>query len=178
MRFWAVKLVLASFSLVLGVTIAGGNNINTALAQKTPSSPRPINPQPITVSNVEFGVKKIDSQGKVSISPTTKIILKEGDIYGWRIKLQNYQGKRKVKWREVLRLPKAPETWGTDNSDGFSISADGTTATSDRTQTAINGLIENYWTIASGDPPGQYQIQVYIDGRIISTFEFEIVAAK
>ncbi|HLO84413.1 MAG TPA: hypothetical protein VK203_05265 [Nostocaceae cyanobacterium] len=176
MRFWAARLVLASLSLVLGVTVAGLNSAGTVLAGKTPSSSRSIRPQPITVSRSEFGVKKVDAQGKVSFLPTTKITLKEGEAYGWRIKLQNYQGK--VKWREVLRLPKPPETWGTENSDGFSISADGTTATSERTQTSVNGVIENFWTIAPGDPPGQYQIQVYIDGRIITTFEFEIVAAK
>jgi hypothetical protein len=39
----------------------------------------------------------------------------------------------------------------------------------------VNGIIENFWTIYIGDPMGQHQIQVYIDERLIATFEFEIV---
>ncbi|MBD2631052.1 hypothetical protein RI030_17945 [Aphanizomenon flos-aquae NRERC-008] len=40
---------------------------------------------------------------------------------------------------------------------------------------AINGVIENFWTISPGDPLGKHQIEVYIDERLIGTFVFEIV---
>ena len=39
----------------------------------------------------------------------------------------------------------------------------------------MNGVIENFWTIAAGDPLGKHQIEVYIDERLIGTFAFEIV---
>jgi hypothetical protein len=39
----------------------------------------------------------------------------------------------------------------------------------------VNGVIENFWTIAAGDPLGKHQIEVYIDEHLIGTFAFEIV---
>ncbi|MFM6202231.1 MAG: hypothetical protein ACKPE1_24365, partial [Dolichospermum sp.] len=74
-----------------------------------------------------------------------------------------------------LTLPKTPETWITENDQNLSISKDGKTATSTRIQTPVNGVIENFWTISPGDPLGKHQIQVYIDDRLLATFEFEIV---
>jgi hypothetical protein len=62
-----------------------------------------------------------------------------------------------------------------ENNKNFSISKDGKTATSTRTVTPVNGVIENFWTIAAGDPLGKHQIEVYIDERLIGTFAFEIV---
>jgi hypothetical protein len=43
---------------------------------------------------------------------------------------------------------------------------------------AQNGVIENFWTIAPGDPSGKHKIEVYIDNRRIAAFEFEVVRLK
>ncbi|AFZ23299.1 hypothetical protein Cylst_0975 [Cylindrospermum stagnale PCC 7417] len=173
MGIWAARLVLASFWLISGVIGVEMINATPVLAENAPVSSQLINGKPISVSKAEFGVKIVDSQGKVTFFPRTKVQLQEGEAYGWRIQLQDYRGE--VKWREVLRLPKPPETWGTQDNEDFSISADGTTAVSKRTQSAVNGVIENFWTIAPGDPVGKHKIEVYIDDRLIKTFEFEIV---
>lgn len=176
MKVWAARLILASCGLVLGITAASFNNHSSVLAENSPLFSQLVNTTPITVNQAEFGIKRVDKQGKVSFIPTNKILLKEGEVYGWRINLKNYRGK--VKWREVLKLPQPPETWATQDSDGFSISTDGTTAISERTQTVTNGKIENFWTIAPGDPLGKHQIQVYINGQIIKSFDFELVLAE
>jgi hypothetical protein len=39
-------------------------------------------------------------------------------------------------------------------------------------------VIENFWTITPGDPLGKHRIEVYIDDRLISTFEFELIPVK
>jgi hypothetical protein len=174
MRIWTTA-VLASFWLISGVICSKPINATSVLVQNTISSPAPTNAKPITVSNTEFGIKRVDSKGNVTIFQTKRVPLQEGNVYGWRIKLKDYQGE--VKWREVLRLPKPPETWGTDSGENFSISADGTTSTTRRTQSAKEGVIENFWTIAPGDPVGKYKIEVYIDDRLIGTFEFEVIPA-
>ncbi|MBN3894050.1 MAG: hypothetical protein HWQ41_01725 [Nostoc sp. NOS(2021)] len=175
MRIWATAAVLASSWLISGI---GSEPINatSVLVENAISSPAPTNTKQITVSNTEFGLKRVDSKGKITIFQTTRVPLQEGSAYGWRIKLKDYQGE--VKWREVLHLPKPPETWGTDNGEDFSISADGTTSVTRRTQSAPEGVIENFWTIASGDPVGKHRIQVYINDRLISTFEFELIPVK
>lgn len=124
----------------------------------------------------EFGVLRIDSTGKSTFTPTDKILLYQGGKYGWRIQLKNHHGK--VTWREVLQLPKSPETWATDDGQNFSLSQDGTEAVTMRTQSAQNGVIQNFWTMVPGDPSGQHQIQVYIDNHLVCTFDFEVISLR
>ncbi|WP_392530814.1 hypothetical protein [Nostoc sp. C117] len=176
MRIWTTSAVLTFSWLIFGVIGSQPIAANSDVAQKLTPFPTPTSLKKITVSNAEFGLKRVDTKGNVTIFQTTKVPLQEGNAYGWRIKLNNYQGE--VKWREVLHLPKPPETWGTDNGEDFSISADGTTSVTRRTQSAPDGVIENFWTIAPGDPVGKHKIEVYIDDRLISNFEFEIVPVK
>ncbi|MBN3952071.1 MAG: hypothetical protein HWQ38_38615 [Nostoc sp. NMS7] len=176
MRIWLTTIVLASSWLISGVIGCQPINASSVLLENPISSPAPTHTKQITVSTAEFGLKRVDSKGNVSIFQTTRVPLQEGKSYGWRIKLKDYQGE--VKWREVLRLPKPPESWGTDNGENFSISADGTTSVIRRTQSAPGGVIENFWTIAAGDPVGKHRIEVYIDDRLISTFEFELIRVK
>ncbi|BAZ91194.1 hypothetical protein [Cylindrospermopsis raciborskii] len=177
MKFTSVKFCLAFLWLTLGVDLGGLELNNRVVAQLPPEPPEifPLpNNQSIPVLKSEFGVRIVDGQGKVNFFPTTRIPLKRGDVYGWRITLENYRGQ--VKWREVLRLPKAPETWITqDKKHNFSLGADGTTAITRRTQMAKDGVIENYWQISPGDPLGQHKIEVYVDDSLITTFEFETV---
>jgi hypothetical protein len=190
MRILATIAVLASSWLIFGVIGSKPIAATSFVAQNitpfptptplfptpTPPFPTPTNLKQTTVSKAEFGLKRVDTKGNITIFQTTKVPLQEGNAYGWRIKLKDYQGE--VKWREVLRLPKPPETWGTDSGEDFSISADGTTSVTRRTQAAPDGVIDNFWTIAPGDPVGKYKIEVYIDDRLISTFEFETVPVK
>lgn len=175
MRIWATIAVLASW-LISGVIGSEPINATSVLVQNAISSPAPTNTKQITVSNTEFGLKRVDSKGNVTILRTTRVPLQEGNAYGWRIKLKDYQGE--VKWREVLRLPKPPVTWGTDKGEDFSMSGDGMTSVTRRTQSAPEGVIENFWTITPGDPLGKHRIEVYIDDRLISIFEFEIISVK
>ncbi|MGM3308417.1 hypothetical protein ACSQ6I_20970 [Anabaena sp. WFMT] len=173
MKISAVRLLLTSFWLIFGFFATNLQKINSVLAEAPLETSQLINSQKITINKSEFGVRIVDAKGKVNFFPTTKVPLKQGDAYGWQIKLKNYRGK--VKWREVLRLPKAPETWATQEDDNFSISADGTTAITKRTQTSSNGVIENFWKIAPGDPLGKHKIEVYVDEHLIAAFEFETV---
>ncbi len=178
MKISATRLALASFWLISGLITVELNNIIPVVAENPSTFPHPqsIPERAITVTQTEFGMKSISSKGKITILPTSKVRLREGDAYGWRIHLQNYQGE--IEWREVLHLPKAPQTWGTEFGDNFSISADGTTATSKRKETVSNGVIENFWTIASGDPTGKHIIEVYAGNQLLATFEFDVFAVK
>ncbi|MDZ7962212.1 MAG: hypothetical protein RMY34_30805 [Aulosira sp. DedQUE10] len=171
MRIWAVTVVLASSWLITGVIAA--EPIKAVAASPQRETQQREENQPIIVNKAEFGVQRVDSQKKVTFIPTFRVPLQQGNKYGWQIQLKNYKGA--VTWREILRLPKRPETWGVDTGQDLSISPDGKEAVTKRTQMTTDGMIKNFWTIAPGDPDGKYKIQVYIDDRLIGAFEFEIV---
>ncbi|HEY9800403.1 MAG TPA: hypothetical protein V6D25_08595 [Leptolyngbyaceae cyanobacterium] len=173
MTIRAATVVITSSLLMTGFihTSALANNAMT-LAQSSSQS-QPNKTQPINISKAEFGVATRDAQGKFNFTPTIKVPLVEGNKYGWRIQLQGVKGE--VTWREVLRLPKPPQTWATDDGENLTLSADGTEAVTKRTQLPKNGVIENFWTIAPGDPPGKHTINVYVDERLVGNFEFEII---
>ncbi|TAE55909.1 MAG: hypothetical protein EAZ76_16755 [Nostocales cyanobacterium] len=174
MKMSSVKFLVTFLGLLLGLFSINVNQNNSVFATSKPTISQPRKSKNITVSKAEFGVRIVDSQGKANFFPTVKVPLKKGDAYGWRIELNNYKGT--VKWREVLTLPKVPETWSTsDAKDNFSLSGDGKTAVTRRTQTTKNGVIENYWQIAPGDPIGKHKIEVYVEDRLIATFQFETV---
>lgn len=173
MRIWAATVVLTS-SLVISGVLHPSVLANTAnISSQSISQSQSTKPQEIDVSKAEFGIAKIDSEGKFKFIPATRIPLQEGSKYGWRIKLKNVQGE--VTWREVIRLPKPPETWATDNGENFKLSTDGTEAISNRRQVVKDGVIENFWTIAPGDPPGKHTIHVYVNNSLVGNFEFEIL---
>jgi hypothetical protein len=169
LRVWGTTLVLASFWLTSPL-------ITSVLADQTIATSQSSNSKLISVTKAEFGVERVGARGNVTFIPTMRVPLQEKKRYGWRIQLKDYKGE--VTWREVLRLPKQPENWGTDNGENFSLSANGTEGVTTRTQKAPNGMIENFWTIAPGDPSGKHKIEVYIDNRRIAAFEFEVVRLK
>lgn len=173
MTIRAATVVITSSLLMSGLIHPSALADNAMiLAQSSPQS-QPNTTQPLNISKAEFGVATVDAEGKFNFTPTIKVPLVQGNKYGWRIQMQGVKGK--VTWREVLRLPKPPQTWATDDGENLTLSADGTEAVTKRTQLPKNGVIENFWTIAPGDPPGKHTIYVYVDERLVGNFEFEIV---
>jgi len=167
LRNWTATLVLSS--LLTTWVIA-------SLAVNAITSSESIAANPIIVSKAEFGIFRVENNGKVTFIATNKVPLNEGNQYGWRIWLKDYQGE--VTWREVLRLPKLPESWSTDNGENFSITANGAQGVTTRTQSPKSGIIHNSWTMVSGDPIGKHTIDIYIADHRIASFAFEIVPVK
>ncbi|MFH7025919.1 MAG: hypothetical protein ACHBN1_11070 [Heteroscytonema crispum UTEX LB 1556] len=174
MRIWVATLTLACCWLT---SVAIASFAVSCLAENsTSSSSQSVSAKAIAVAKAEFGVVRVDSKGKVILIPTSTVPLQEGNKYGWRIRLKDYKGV--VTWREVLRLPKLPQTWSTVHGEDFSISATGTAGETTRTEYTPNGVIENFWTITSGDPIGKHRIEVYVNNHSIANFGFEVVAVK
>ena len=75
----------------------------------------------------------------------------------------------------MLTLPKAPLSWGgvADNPD-ITISNDGRTATTHGESAPTEGFIDNSWFVASGDPPGIYEMTVTLDGGRSAAFRFRL----
>ncbi len=167
-KHWSYVIVLATCGLIPWA-IASFTVHDLVYSQ-------PANVKSITVNKAEFGVLRDSSSHKSTFIPTNKVILKEGNKYGWRIHLKNYQGV--VTWREVIKLPKVPETWSTNSGEDFSLSTNGTEAVTKRIQEAKKGVIENFWTITPGDPAGKHTIEIYVNDRCIASFNFEVISKK
>ena len=123
----------------------------------------------------EFGLFNQTPDGKGEFVSTRQVPLVANQAYGWIVALRTY--KPTLRWREEFRLPIRPDSWGPPDTAGRRrISADGRVAVSERRVSPVNGVIFNTWAVAPGDPPGHYRIRVYVENRLVETFDFEVEA--
>ena len=100
--------------------------------------------------------------------PSDVIPLVPGQEFGWHLAVDDTFAHT---WREVLITPAAPREWlGAD----LIITNDGKVGVTERTEVAENGILEHAWTITDGDPAGQHEMQLYLDGRLVKTFHFTV----
>ena len=129
----------------------------------------------------EFGI--LDKQSK--FTATAVVPFKIGQTYGWRIKVEPENSL--VHWKEEFVLPGVPKTWGghdgahkltPEDTSWQEVQPGGKTCVTERDSTAIGGVIFNYWSVATGDPRGKYQIRVFIEGKLFKTFSFQVKSAQ
>ncbi|WP_022664944.1 hypothetical protein [Desulfospira joergensenii] len=121
-----------------------------------------------------FGIIVQDQQGKEKFQPTNTVPFIEGQSYGWIIKLS--PEFTKVKWKEVFELPASPDTWGAgEASGGNKISEDRKVSIIEKEVAVEDGYIQNFWSVAPGDPLGDYVIRVYINDLLLETFHFRVI---
>ncbi len=94
-------------------------------------------------------------------------IMERPTLYGWTLQVQS--SKPTVHWREEFHLP-APAHWNTESSS--SVSADQRSCVTEGDAPA--GLIGNVWSVADGDPDGEYVMDVYVDGKFMRQFRFKL----
>ncbi|MDR2219405.1 MAG: hypothetical protein LBE24_02370 [Methylobacillus sp.] len=151
--------------------LLGGAMLVSSLARAT-SAIAPIQAASnIEVISSEFGLFYDLDSDNPSFIPTNLVPLTPKQSYGWVIQLNT--NKPVIKWREEFTLPSKPEIWGIDESSSKT-SADGLTTTSERTVTSMDGVIFNIWDIAPGDPQGHYVMRVFVEGKLVATFEFDV----
>lgn len=172
MKIWATTFFFTFLGIIFPLT-----TVNVAIAYESSDKftelERLLSSKKLVVKKAEFGILKSGKNGTKRFIPTTKIPLREGQVYGWRIQLQDYEGK--LTWQEILTLPKPPLSWGTDNGEHFFLSPDGTKSVIKRTDLVKKGMIDNFWTISYGDPVGKHVIEIYAGKHRIATFKFELI---
>ena len=129
----------------------------------------------LVLLSAEFGLVEQDADGTARIKATDKIPLVAGQAYGWRLKLRT---KREVvALREEFRLPVAPKSWNSSIPEAeFRVSPDGRTGVTLADAVLVDGALMNAWTVVEGDPPGAHVIRLYLEGKLVRTFKFEVVA--
>lgn len=126
----------------------------------------------IEIVRSDFGLFNRPDSGKPAFEASRRVPLKEDQGYGWFVELKTTRPK--IKWREEMVVPSPPATWGIQNSTAqHTISDDRRTLTTEREVAPNRGIIHNVWGVAAGDPKGSHVVRVYVEGKLVRTFEFE-----
>ncbi len=116
------------------------------------------------VADTDFGV--YDCGG---FTETTMVDLIPGETFGWRLSVPD---NRPVMWREELVLPEAPAQWS--GSNFVDIKDGGRTAVTAGVDIPYAGELAHAWSITDGDPPGDYELRLWVDGRLHEIFRFHV----
>jgi hypothetical protein len=153
----------------------GGPIVEFEHAAATPRMPIRVAPG-VVVRRAQFGVLQTDDDGNEKFVPTTTLPAEDGTVFGWVVEVET--DRETLHWQERMRLPKAPADWGDalDEPDVV-ISKDGRSVAAQGDDEVQDGELERfYWTLAPGDPAGEYEMDVAIEGRTVAHFSFRVPA--
>jgi hypothetical protein len=113
-----------------------------------------------------------DDLGRQSFQPGTRVPLRDGQEFGWRIVVKT--NKPFVRVREELTLPAEPRTWGDPEPDiKRRISPDGRTAITEWRLAPVNGVLQSAWTVTAGDPPGTWVMKLKVEDQPERVFRLQ-----
>lgn len=130
------------------------------------------NAAPVVITQATFGVYRTQVAGQVALQSTRHVPLAPGQQYGWLIRLKT--NRSRIRWREDLRLPAPPRTWGTERVGARAVSGDNRAIVTEREVDARSGYIFNAWQVEPGDPAGRYTIIVSIEDGPSRRFDFDL----
>jgi hypothetical protein len=127
----------------------------------------------VEIVRSDFGLFGSIPSGDPAFKASRSVPLKEDQAYGWFIELKT--SKPKIKWREEIVFPASQAILDIHGSTAkHSISEDGLTVTSEQEEVVPDsGLIYHMWGVAAGDPKGSHVMRVYVEDKLVRTFEFE-----
>lgn len=161
-RWWPLPGVMRRGPLlpVLALAVAG------AVAQPSAA------PGSVRILSAQSGLFGDPSGGLESFAAGSRLPLRDGQVFGWRMQVQT--DKPRVAVREELTLPSEPTTWGDPEPDvKRRTTPDGRTAVSEYQLEPKGGFIANSWTVTGGDPKGTWIIKVKVEGQAERVFRFE-----
>ena len=157
----------------------GGTGVITAAQADQPppppSLPLVIAPD-LTVRAVRFGLLKADPGSDDEFLATDEIPAVEGQAFGWIVEVAT--SRRSLHWQEHLRMPEPPADWGDAASDpDLVISKDGKSVIAQGEDDVEDSELSRfYWSLATGDPAGEYQLDVAVEGHQVAHFRFHVAA--
>jgi len=127
----------------------------------------------VRVVSAEFGVFEDFHAKHLVFTKTDHVPWKVGQDFGWRIKLSK---PVKVIWvREELTLPAPANQWINESPVGSLKVFEGKDgAISEYEVNQEGGYFYGSWAIVSGDPSGAHSLKVFIDGKPVTEFKFNV----
>ena len=128
----------------------------------------------VTVEQYQFGVVT-DHSGATKdwkLHPVVVIPNLPGIQYAWKLKLNK---SNPVFVREEFTLPEAPSSWKIkDGETSSQLLNGGEECVLESFQTTDGGWIGHSWSASLGDPPGRYQIKIWLNGKLARIFTFNV----
>jgi hypothetical protein len=152
-----------------------GNEPAGRIAAEAPAPQLPLRiAADLVVTEAAFGVLKTDADGEEQFFETSEVPAVDGQVFGWTIRLETT--RETVHWQEHLRLPQPPADWGDAAEDPeILISSDGRNVAVKGESPVVENRIERFfWALAPGDPPGDYALDLAIEGREVARFRFHV----
>ena len=127
----------------------------------------------IEIIRSDFGLFGAIPSGDPAFQSSRIVPMNQNQAYGWFMELRT--SKSKIKWREEMVLPAPLKTLDIiGSSSQHSISEDGLTVTTKQEElVSDSGLIYHRWWVDAGDPMGHYIVRIYMEDKLVRTFEFE-----
>lgn len=128
----------------------------------------------LRLTRLAFGILRELPTGEVEFVETTDVPPAAGQAFGWRAEVETTRDS--LQWEERLQLPTSPESWGDAEDDPeILISDDGRTAIAHGVAGVEEGRVERiYWQLDTGDPAGEYLLEVALEGRLVGRFQFRL----
>ncbi len=180
-----ICLVSLSFFLSIGSCLAENSNesvpakgeINSLASSNTETVDAAISssaePRAVEVEKWDFGVVT-DRSGATKdwkLHPVVLIPNLAGVQYGWKIKTNS---QLPIFVREEFTLPEPPSTWKLRQGGTSELKNGGEQCILESFQSTDDGWIGHAWTASHGDPPGKYEIKVWVNGKLAHDFLFNV----
>jgi len=128
----------------------------------------------LVVTRAEFGVLETGPDGEERFAAADQVPAEDGQVFGWVVELET--SRDSIRWQEHLRFPGPVSDWGDVESDpDVVLSRDGRSALAKGEELVDGGEMSRfYWSLASGDPAGAYELDLAIEGRPVAHFAFRV----
>jgi S1-C subfamily serine protease len=128
----------------------------------------------VEIVRSDFGLFGAVPTGDPAFQASRSVPLQEDQTYGWFMELKT--SKPKIKWREEIVFPSPLAILDIHGSTAqHSTSEDGLTVTTELEEVVPDGgLIYHMWGVAAGDPKGPHVMRIYVEDKLVRTFEFEV----
>ncbi len=125
----------------------------------------------LTVEGQWFFVEETDSSGSVLLRRSTSHSVKVGQHFGCVLKFVTTRKELRV--RSELRGPGSLEHFHR-RDDRVTISQDRHSLIAEVEIDGIGGATGYWWSVDPGDPLGEYEMRIWLDGTLVGEFHFSV----
>ena len=128
----------------------------------------------LVVRRAQFGILESNAAGDENFVPAKELPAEDGTTFGWVVQVDTT--RQSLHWQEHLKMPQPPTDWGDAASDpDITISADGRSVVAEGDDMVEDGELSRfYWALAPGDPAGEYEMDIAVEGKPVGHFAFRV----